>query len=451
MLVCCLPVELKNRELNGRLLLAAALAARGVGALLGSKRAVRDALRRFPHTAVFDKGLVPEAHFYEKLKAIGTAVLSLDEEGGGFSEKTLEDFVLPRYGPEATPFVDLFFMWGPAQARRVIEAYPAASEEKVIISGNPRFDLLREPYSAFHAPEIESIRNRYGRFVLVNTNFSWANHFLGYRKGILGLEGWSEAQARGPYTYFKEVLARFVGAVERIAQSFPSLNVVVRPHPAEDTSTYEKAFADRRNVFVVYEGNVQKWILAAAALIHHDCSTGIEAVIAERPTFSYSPISDERYVQDLAVAVSELATSENELLRQVEEYVIGDRTVPTTVHEERTRLITRWLAYDRGPAAETIARSVVNHRDRLIASSQPTGGGTDQSAPSEGSPLGRLVGKLQSRFADRQMHRLTQKKMPGISIEEVEGKLSRLRDVAPGFAEVRAEKIAKDGFLFTRG
>ena len=62
-----------------------------------------------------------------------------------------------------------------------------------------------------------------------------------------------------------------------IAEAFPDMRIVVRPHPVEKHAAWEEIAARHDNVELAQEGNVLPWLLAARALIHNGCTTGVEA------------------------------------------------------------------------------------------------------------------------------------------------------------------------------
>ena len=50
---------------------------------------------------------------------------------------------------------------------------------KLVVSGNPRFDLYRADYRAIFSDKAEKIRKLYGPFILVTTNFAFFNNYIG--------------------------------------------------------------------------------------------------------------------------------------------------------------------------------------------------------------------------------------------------------------------------------
>ena len=61
----------------------------------------------------------------------------------------------------------------------LLRQYPALPENMPIhITGNPRGDMLRSEIRPYFAAEVERLRNLYGEFILVNTNFSDVNPYI---------------------------------------------------------------------------------------------------------------------------------------------------------------------------------------------------------------------------------------------------------------------------------
>ena len=53
-------------------------------------------------------------------------------------------------------------------------------KSKIRISGNPRFDVLRPELRGLFDGDARALREKYGPYILVATNFSRYNHFMGY-------------------------------------------------------------------------------------------------------------------------------------------------------------------------------------------------------------------------------------------------------------------------------
>jgi hypothetical protein len=119
--------------------------------------------------------------------------------------------------------------------------------------------------------------------------------------------------------------AEFVVMVKELAVSFPQHTVVVRPHPSENIVFFRQAFATFRNVVVRRDGNVLSWIRPADLVVHSNCTTGIEAVLAGVPTVNFLPAGRNRAEVDIAVAREAGATARSipEVLATAGQFLSG--------------------------------------------------------------------------------------------------------------------------------
>jgi hypothetical protein len=96
--------------------------------------------------------------------------------------------------------------------------------------------------------------------------------------------------------------ADFVTLIKEIAHHFPQYTIILRPHPSENLAFYKTAFSFFKNVHTTREDNVLPWIRSAELVVHSNCTTGIEAVLAGRPVLNLLPASDARAAFDIEVA-----------------------------------------------------------------------------------------------------------------------------------------------------
>ncbi len=164
-----LPVENLARELDGKLLLALVARERGWRPVIGHKAAIRG------HRSILPPGIYlahnarrGKAVFFERFGRYGHQSVVLDEEA---LVRQTDDIFLMKHEQDAFDKVSLVLTWGEDDAelwRRSQRIGP----ERVVVTGNPRMDVLRRDLRAFHQPEIDAIRERFGDYVLLNTNFT---------------------------------------------------------------------------------------------------------------------------------------------------------------------------------------------------------------------------------------------------------------------------------------
>lgn len=233
----------------------------------------------------------------------GTKLFYLHDEGGFYFRGEYDDAVKKIYPNELfnSKSFDKIFFWGERQ-KSVFEDH--AEKSKFVVTGSPRFDLLKPCFRHIDIENVEKLRKRYGSFVLVCTRFGAVNRVpdepttLSKRSYDIRAEGgalkkYSQAQVLetmfGAWEKISYEFTSFVPSLAKLVQDFPDVNFVIRPHPAERQSFYTESFSHFENVIVEKSGDVRPYIRAAEVVIHSECTTGIEAEIAGKPTINFRP------------------------------------------------------------------------------------------------------------------------------------------------------------------
>ena len=167
-------------------------------------------------------------------------------------------------------------------------------------------------------------------FILINTNFGYSNCHTSFSQ----LQKLNESDKS---LYTKKKLNRvknvkknqeknfhyFIDLVNQISNRLPLINIVLRPHPTENQDTYIKLFKKNPKIIVNKEGSVREWIVNAKMIIHHDCTTGIEAAIIGKPVVSYCPLGISKFTVNLPIKVSKVCASSNEVIDYYNKVVSG--------------------------------------------------------------------------------------------------------------------------------
>src|SRR4029079_2652744 len=191
--------------------------------------------------------------------------------------------------------------------------YATELSDCIVTTGSPRFDLCRPRFHWVTEQKAKEKREKYGPYILMCTRFGTANHSQGtddpFRRKMnpvlwpedLGQAGIAEVWYA---KWHRDVhdFADFVVLIKEMATNNTRHTVVVRPHPSENLSFYQHAFSSFENVKVTKEDSVLPWIRSADLVIHRNCTTGIESVLAGRPVLNFLPASDTRANFDVEVA-----------------------------------------------------------------------------------------------------------------------------------------------------
>lgn len=333
-----LPVETVSRELDGKLLLALFAAEAGFRAHVGGMNRIAEA--GFPPSIYIAKS-VRFAKQVRLMSQLGHRIAAWDEEG---LVRFRDDIHQSRIEPEAFSIPSVLFSWGPSNSA-VWRSHQFYRGVPIVDSGNPRFDLLRPELRGLHAPAVAALRARHGRFALVNTNFSFVNHFKPEgRKAKVGRSSYdSEAYLafkREVDAHKRKLFAAFQAAVPDLAAAIAPHQLVIRPHPSESKEAWQRVAQGLPNVLVIYEGPVAQWLLAARCLIHNGCTSAVEAAVLGKPVLAYKPVEDAALDFHLPNGLSEgyadiadVARRTRQILEQDSDAAVNDPTRQALLRE----------------------------------------------------------------------------------------------------------------------
>lgn len=304
-----LPCETRYREFEAKLLLACHAAERGWRVVVGSMKTIDRHAARLPRGIYISKSMTKKKRrMFELLPRLGHVVTAWDEEGLVYASP--EVYRMTKVGAEVLNMPVRRFAWGEANSQAWRE-HPDYAGGPIGITGNPRADLLRPELRGYFAQEAARLSERFGDFILVNTNFSRVNHFTpgqSWQRRLAedgGERIVSEDDPRlGLAAHKTELFRHFVEMVPAVARRFPDRTLVVRPHPSESPDIWRQVLADCPNAHVIYEGNVGAWLMAASALVHNGCTTAVESFLLGRPAIAYQPVVSEVYDHPLPNALS---------------------------------------------------------------------------------------------------------------------------------------------------
>ena len=292
------PVETIVRELNYRLILAVLCARPDWQIILGNHVNLVRVARNIKNAVVLLKDTW--GNLYDIYKKNNIRVIQLDEEGGiyGGGRQNWEKILLERLDVKKIRPDDYVCTWGPFQ-QRYYQSFNPACSDNIVVTGNPRFELGRECYRKIFDKEVNILKERYGRIILINTNFV-SNNCAG---GDVSLRYYN-VENKDPeirsyyleqYVHDAKIQAFYIDLINKVSNKFPAHTIVLRPHPSENIHTYETFFKYIPRAVVTREGTLNAWLLASEVLIHNGCTTAVEGYQSGTPIVNYAPISDERF------------------------------------------------------------------------------------------------------------------------------------------------------------
>lgn len=288
------PLEFGSRDLMPGLLLSSHLLQAGLRVVIGYRNVLRRLAATHPSSVWIGKD-DPRDGAGEGLPPL----FFLPDEGGVWDKETWESWVLRKYYADgfASNPPERLLTWGEAQAHLISTKFPSLTK-KVKVSGTPRFDFMNADNLWITDEQTRSIERQHGSFVLINTRFSLFNHPLGPTEALRKML-WerttdqyrvenSEHLSRLWLDSLENAVV-FLPAVRRAALEFPDSTFVIRPHPDENPDLYRHFFFGLDNVHVDRRFGSVAWIRASQVVVGSHCSTGIEAVLAEKPFINIAP------------------------------------------------------------------------------------------------------------------------------------------------------------------
>ncbi len=393
-----LPCETRVREFDAKLLLGLVAAGRGLRAIVGAKKVIDLSLSRYPDGVYVGKSVTARSrHNLALARSCGHRVALWDEEGLVWASR--EVYWRTKVDGPTLNEPELLIAWGEDNAEAWRE-HPDHAGGPIAVCGNPRADLLKKPLQALFDDEVARIRAEYGRFVLINTNFSRVNHVQPRQnRHLKWLREQRPDDPRGGFAAHKyELFKAFSEAIPALARALPDVRFVLRPHPSERRETWDRLLEGLDNVKVAAHGNVVAWLLASDGLIHNGCTTAVEAFQVQRPALAFRPVRSERFDHPLPNDIS--ISCEN--LAELEQ----------AVRDCQDDCATVFLRQTEGGAGQIMARAMAGTgRERLdsehiLDSLQPL---LDNPEPPTGSRP-RLAGAV---LGFRRLLRRIEHRLPG--------------------------------------
>jgi surface carbohydrate biosynthesis protein len=449
-----MPVENQVRELDSKLLLACVAAKRGFSSLIGPRREMHIHISSFPRSIYLAKSMpVHKNIIFKIMRKLGHEIVAWDEEA--LVHPQAETYYRRRVCPQGIRYVSHLFAWGEDNAE-LWRQYPELPLGTPIhLTGNPRSDLLRHKIHGFYQSEADQLRRAYGDFILVNTNFNHVNAFspnLNLFRPVrkLGEEptfgraakGMSREYAEGLRDHKQAVFEDFQRLIPALEKAFPKYTIVVRPHPTENQDIYHQIAAQCERARVTNEGNVVPWILAAEAVIHNGCTTGVEAYVIGVPAISYRATVNDFYdlgFYRLPNLLSHQCFDFEELRATLGDILAGK--LGFTNGDEREELINHHLVALDGPLA---CERMVDVLEGIM------GGRFELPRPSvrnhlEGwsmSAIRTLIKRFKERLpVSHNRPEFQHHRYPEVSLEEIRARISRFQQVLGDSKELKVEKI----------
>ena len=321
-----LMVEVAQRELDSRLLLARKALDANYRVVIGQQWLMNEYLPQFTPGIVLYKGINRiQGNLMLRAKQSGHRIAAINEEAMALA---MSSFIAKTTAAEVLELIDCLLVQGTNERDAYWEHFPEAVT-RIAVTGNPRADLLGSGLRYCHDKDRDEIRAAHGQFILVNTNFGYINTEFGMPEDFLShcaRLGMFDPSSEKDITLFKarfqferENMMAFNNLLPILRERYPDRKVVVRPHPAENHDRWRSLVSRMDGVEVHGEGTAIPWILASDLLIHNACTTGAEAIMLEHPVVAYCAFGNAFEDVFLANHVSPRLASIEALLARIDD------------------------------------------------------------------------------------------------------------------------------------
>ncbi len=334
-----LPVYSTTRELDSKLATASALASMGLRSIVGHKDALRIVANKSKRITWQGKILFPrfpKRGLCRPLVKNESAIMLMHDEGGIFPENVWVQDLLQKHEIHRIRDIPVnsVCLWGELQKQVIADQAPELGNG-LAVTGCPRFDLCGTRYSWIESTANETHFSTHQPYILICSRFASIAHAEGIQIPFIRMvkprrwpnmslqdisEMWYTSWQRDVHDF-----ADFLVAVKEIAKANPDYTVVLRPHPSEGVGFYKEALNPFKNIRVIRSGSVLGWIRSAEVVVHTNCTTGVEAILAGRPAINFLPDTVPRKNLDKAVSreAGIITRSIEETVERVSEMVNG--------------------------------------------------------------------------------------------------------------------------------
>ena len=450
-----LPVEIKVREFDAKILLSCFAVNRGYNVLFGHHKPISNLLNKLPKGVYLDKSMAyRKTKHIKRCKKHGYYFISIDEEASGCHVK--KQYQHARFSNENFEIVDAVFTWGDFEQEVILEAYPHV-QSKLHNTGNPRIDLWGSKFKKLYDEKAQLLRKKYGKYIFFPSNFGSSININGKEfliKQAQENQWFRDDNDRKQYInrieHSDNCIKKYSELIPLIAKTFPDCNLIIRPHPVEDETFWENLAAPFSNIHVLYEGVATPYILGAACMLHHGCTTTYEAFLFNTPLIAYLPDYDERFDKWPGNKLSQKAHNKNDVIKELEQILNNKYSIPSEagkIARYNWNNYKKWNAcdeminvFDKFPLPK-VSINELNLLKLKLSDKRK------QSLEAIKNFIKRILKKNKKKNALIFSSKYKKRKWPGSSLEEAKNILSFYASQNNDFAKIKIKKIVKDLYM----
>ena len=316
-------LEVKSREFDSRVFLSLVAANMNYSAIFCKKEYINNYANYMRPGVILVKSIGQlNIKLINKLIKAGHKICSLDEEGLLFFNS--EIYCRKRINKDILKLVDYIFCWGKNDYDAIIKHHPEYSK-KIKITGSPRIDLLKKNNQLIYKKNFEQLERVYGEYILINTNFGYANHLRHPNYSIVdkmienGVNDINEIQLHKNKLEVQKIrFKKIINVLDNLSNNLTKMNIIIRPHQSESDLTWKKIISKYKNVKLIRDGVASiPWMLGARVIISFNCTTGLEGKILGLNPLNFLAVRNSISDYKLPNLINQNFYDEDELLNKV--------------------------------------------------------------------------------------------------------------------------------------
>lgn len=287
-------IEIADREFESNLLLAFHAVHQKWRVLICPRNYFFNNINKFPRGTVIYKSIVPsDIQIVELVKKNGHVFLCIDAEGINQRD---ENYTLHlRYGQSCLEKIDHIFLLNERQRKLLKENYNI-EEKNISVTGYPRIEFLHLLKEAKENEIVKELNSKYGKFIFFPTSFASSNHVMGHYGFKYSFEQATKKLNKQQNEFFEGLvsLSEFVqqqyeDLLCKISSDFPEINIILRPHPSENSNYWRRKYKKFKNVIVDFSYPAIYYIKACEVVIQYNSTVAIESNILGKPCIQFDP------------------------------------------------------------------------------------------------------------------------------------------------------------------
>ncbi len=338
--------------------------------------------------------------------------------------------MLGRYSKELFKSSDLTFFWGANQHKVVKKNMP--SDADFLITGHPRFELLKPKFHQIYEDDINLIKSQYKNFILINTNMGFGNNIKG-DAFVISNYGSRFKNIKKIIDFDKKKLEVFKSMILELSKT--KKTIIIRPHPEEDKSFYLNEFKEFSNVHTIYDGSVIPWLLSADIMIHPDCTTAIEYYFIGKQPISYLPRGyPENLTTKLPLEISKCFTEKNKIVDFI-------NNAEKKIYDNKNIVIENSFSFSK-PSTNLIVNKINMFNEDTKSLNQ-------KNFSMYLIILLKLKSLKSKFFIKNNINKLSVNKLKGLSFEKIKLINKKFAELDSSYKQVEIKKINSSLFSFS--